>query len=88
MDAIFLFWMFVPQTWVIIAIIAILLELTDGSRIFFLPIGLAALLVAAHLQMVFSNVIARRYYCRLVLADHGMDDPRGRPVLLVAFRNI
>ena len=36
----FHFWMFVPQIWVIIAIIAILLELTDGSRIFFLPIGL------------------------------------------------
>ena len=32
MDAIFLFWMFVPQTWVIIVIITILLELTDGSN--------------------------------------------------------
>ena len=54
----FHFWMFVPQIWVIIAIIAILLELTDGSRIFFLPIGVAALLVAAHLQMTFSNIIS------------------------------
>ena len=52
------FWMYVPLVWVIIAIIAVLLELTDGSRVFFLPIGLAALVVAAHLQLVFSNIIS------------------------------
>ena len=34
------FWIYVPLVWVIIGIIAILLELTDGSRVFFLPIGL------------------------------------------------
>ena len=44
--------------WVIIAIIAVLLELTDGSRVFFLPIGLAALVVAAHLQLVFTNIVS------------------------------
>ena len=52
------FWMYVPLVWVIIAIIAVLLELTDGSRVFFLPIGLAALVVAAHLQLVFTNIIS------------------------------
>ena len=52
------FWMYVPLVWVIIAIIAVLLELTDGSRVFFLPIGLAALDVAAHLQLVFSNIVS------------------------------
>ena len=73
------------RRWVIIAIIAILLELTDGSRIFFLPIGLAALLVAAHLQMVFSNVIAASLHaCRLVM--EWMILAAGISVLLVAFR--
>jgi len=88
MDAIFLFWMFVPQTWVIIAIIAILLELTDGSRIFFLPIGLAALLVAAHLQMLFSNVIAASLLpaAWYWLAMEWMILAAGISVLLVAFR--
>lgn len=52
------FWMYVPLVWVIIAIIAVLLELTDGSRVFFLPIGLAALVVAAHLQLVFTNIVS------------------------------
>jgi hypothetical protein len=50
--------MYVPLVWVIIAIIAVLLELTDGSRVFFLPIGLAALVVAAHLQLVFTNIVS------------------------------
>ena len=52
------FWMYVPLVWVIITIIAVLLELTDGSRVFFLPIGLAALVVAAHLQLVFTNIVS------------------------------
>ena len=52
------FWMYVPLVWVIIAIIAVLLELTDGSRVFFLPIGLAALFVASHLQLVFTNIVS------------------------------
>jgi hypothetical protein len=50
--------MYVPLVWVIIAIMAVLLELTDGSRVFFLPIGLAALVVAAHLQLVFTNIVS------------------------------
>ena len=52
------FWIYVPLVWVIIGIIAILLELTDGSRVFFLPIGLAAMVVAAHLQLVFTNIVS------------------------------
>ena len=52
------FWIYVPLVWVIIGIIAILLELTDGSRVFFLPIGLAAMVVAAHLQLVFTNFVS------------------------------
>ena len=57
-DSVISFWMYVPLVWVIIAIIAVLLELTDGSRVFFLPIGLAALVVAAHLQLVFTNIVS------------------------------
>lgn len=59
-----------------------------GSRIFFLPIGLAALLVAAHLQMVFSNVIAASLLpaAWYWLAMEWMILAAGISVLLVAFR--
>lgn len=52
------YWLYLPQTWIIIAILGILLELMDGSRIFFLPIGLAGLVVAAHVKLTFNNVMA------------------------------
>lgn len=58
MHSLISFWIYVPLVWVIIGIIAILLELTDGSRVFFLPIGLAAMVVAAHLQLVFTNFVS------------------------------
>ena len=58
MHSLISFWIYVPLVWVIIGIIAILLELTDGSRVFFLPIGLAAMVVAAHLQIVLTNFVS------------------------------
>ena len=33
-------WTFQPQIWVIVGLVFILLEMTDGSAIFFLPMGL------------------------------------------------
>jgi len=51
------YWLYLPQTWIIIGILGILLELTDGSRIFFLPIGLAGLVVSAHVSLTFNNVM-------------------------------
>lgn len=51
------YWLYLPQTWIIIGILGILLELTDGSRIFFLPIGLAGLVVSAHVKLTFDNAM-------------------------------
>ena len=46
------YWLYLPQFWVIIGILFILLELLDGSAIFMLPMGVGALLVAALLYGV------------------------------------
>jgi len=51
------YWLYLPQTWIIIGILSIFLELTDGSRIFFLPIGLAGLVVSAHVKLTFDNAL-------------------------------
>ena len=51
------YWLFIPQLWVIIGIIFILLELADGSRIFFLPIGLAGLVLAGQVHLTITNRI-------------------------------
>lgn len=52
------YWLYLPQTWIILGILFILLELTDGSRIFFLPIGLAALLLAVQVHLAVNGMIA------------------------------
>lgn len=39
------YWLFIPEVWIILGIILIVLEVTmDGSMAIFLPLGLAALL--------------------------------------------
>ena len=68
------YWLYLPQTWIIIGILGILLELTDGSRIFFLPIGLAGLVVSAHVKLTFDNALDPDLLPETVLACHGMDD--------------
>jgi len=40
------YWLFLPQIWVALGLVLVLLELTDGSAIFFLPMGLASFLLA------------------------------------------
>lgn len=37
------YWLYQPEVWIILGIVLILAELTDGSAIFFLPFGLGAL---------------------------------------------
>ena len=39
-------WAYQPQVWVIVGLIFVLLEVTDGSAIFFLPMGIGAELMA------------------------------------------
>jgi len=46
------YWLYLPQFWVIVGIMFILLELLDGSAIFMLPMALGALVVAALLFAV------------------------------------
>ena len=42
----FTVWVYQPQLWIIAGILLILLELMDGTQIFFLPMGLGSLFMA------------------------------------------
>lgn len=57
MEFTFTYWLFMPQTWILIGLVFVLLELTDGSRIFFLPFGIAGLAIAALSALVINNII-------------------------------
>lgn len=46
------YWLFIPQVWLIVGIILIASELLDGSAIFFLPFGIAAVLLALVIHLV------------------------------------
>jgi len=39
-------WALQPQLWIIIGMVFILLEMMDGSVVFFLPVGVSALIMA------------------------------------------
>ncbi len=84
------YWLYLPQTWIIIRILGILLELTDGSRIFFLPIGLAGLVVSAHVKLTFDNaldpgLLPETWYW---LAMEWMIIAAAISILLVSFRRM
>ena len=51
-------YIFNPTLWSILGLILIVLELTDGSKIFFLPFGLAS--IANGILIYFQKVCARR----------------------------
>jgi membrane-bound ClpP family serine protease len=51
------YWAFQPQVWVIIGIAFILLEITDGSAIFFLPLGISAELMAILIYLVNTSIV-------------------------------
>ena len=66
------YWILLYQTWIIVAILFILLELTDGSTIFFLPLGIGSLFVSLFLyllekEMVPEFLILNTWYQILVL---------------------
>jgi membrane protein implicated in regulation of membrane protease activity len=44
-------WILFYQTWIVLGIIFTLLELADGSNIFFLPLGVGALFVNLYLYL-------------------------------------
>ena len=51
------YWAFQPQIWVIVGIAFILLEITDGSAIFFLPLGISAQLMALVIYLVNASIV-------------------------------
>lgn len=46
-----------PQTWVILGIAFLLLEMTDGSKIFFLPLGVSAQIIALIVYLVNESIL-------------------------------
>lgn len=51
------YWIFQLQVWVILGIIFILLEITDGSAIFFLPMGISAEIIALLVYAVNASIV-------------------------------
>ena len=51
-------WILFYQTWIVLGIIFVLLELTDGSNIFFLPLGVGALFVTFYLYLLEQDLLA------------------------------
>ena len=51
------YWIFQPQVWVILGIIFIVLEITDGSAIFFLPMGISAEMIALLVYSVNESIL-------------------------------
>jgi len=63
------YWLFLPQVWVIMSLIFIGLEVTDGSAIFFLPMGISAALIASLIFLVDNSVLPLHFFANyLVLA--------------------
>ena len=50
-------WSLFYQTWVMLGIAFILLELIDGSNIFFLPLGIGSLLVSIFLYLSLNDLV-------------------------------
>lgn len=55
------YWLFLLQVWVIIGLIFVGLEVTDGSAIFFLPMGISAALMATLIFLVDNSIVPLDY---------------------------
>lgn len=51
-------WILFYQVWIIAGIIFVLLELTDGSAIFFLPLGIGSFFESLYLYIVDIKIIS------------------------------
>ncbi len=51
------YWLYLPHTWIILSLIFIGLEITDGSAIFFMPMGISAALIAGLIFLVDSSIL-------------------------------
>ena len=65
-------WLLQFEIWIIIGIIFILLELTDGSAIFFLPLGIGSLILSLYIylcniELISESLILETWYFALVV---------------------
>ena len=65
-------WLLQFEIWIIIGIIFILLELTDGSAIFFLPLGIGSLILSLYIylcniELISEGLILQTWYIALVV---------------------
>ncbi len=65
-------WVLFYQVWIIIGIIFVLLELTDGSAIFFLPLGIGSFfeslyIYIADIQLISPFLIIDKWYFLIVM---------------------
>ena len=51
------YWLYFAQFWVAIGLLFVILEVTDGSAIFFLPLGLAGLILGLIIYLVEIAII-------------------------------
>lgn len=51
------YWAYQPRIWIIIGVLFILLEFTDGSTIFFLPMGISSHFVALLIYLVDESIL-------------------------------
>ena len=54
-------WAYQPQVWVIVGLILVVLEVTDGSAIFFLPMGIGAELMALWIFTFNEGVLPEKW---------------------------
>ena len=65
-------WILFYQVWIITGIIFVLLELTDGSAIFFLPLGIGSFFESLYLyfvdiQIISPSLIIDKWYFLIVM---------------------
>ena len=65
-------WLLQFEIWIIIGIIFIILELTDGSAIFFLPLGIGSLILSFYMYLcnvgiIHQYIIIDTWYLALVI---------------------
>ena len=51
------YWILLYQTWIIVGILFILLELTDGSTIFFLPLGIGSFFISIFIYLLKKGMV-------------------------------
>lgn len=51
------YWLFFPHVWIILGLIFLTLEVTDGSAIFFLPMGIASIIQGIWIALLKADIL-------------------------------